>query len=99
MNLTTLGFSPSEKKKQYSITTFTENGLAINILNDSDRFHKIPSGNFYKFGVIRDNEYFWFFNGVPVANSREKMREIYSAIVAVTKSPTDIPFVFKVKRL
>lgn len=99
MNLTTTPFNSLEERKRYKITTFTELGLKINVLNEEPLGnYKIPSGSFYKFGVIRNGKYFWFFNSVPIANERQQMREFYSGICSVLKSNNDIPFVFKVKR-
>jgi hypothetical protein len=98
-NLTTTPFTVAEERKQYKIATFTEMGVTVNILNEATIKHKIPSGNFYKFGVIKNGKYFWYFNSVPVANDRQKMLDFYSAIKAQSKSTTDIPFIFKVKRV
>jgi hypothetical protein len=97
MNLTTTPFTPFEEKKQYSLSTFIEMDIKINILNEDSKHYKIPSGSFYKFGVIRNGNYFWFFNSVPIANNRQQMRDFYLAICSVLKSNSDIPFVFKVK--
>lgn len=100
MNLTTIPFTTFEEKKEYKITTFTELGVTINVLNEEQLGScKIPSGSFYKFGVIRGSKKFWFFNSVPIANDRQQMREFYVGICSVLKSSNDIPFVFKVKRL
>lgn len=99
MNLKTTEFSLLENKKKYVLSTFTEMGIDISILNEVTKYHKIPSGNFYKFGVVvGDGKYCWYFNGTPVANDRTKMREIFSAILMVTKS-NEVPFIYKVKRL
>lgn len=99
MNLTTTPFTFSEEKKEYKLTSFTEMGLRINVLNEKELSgNKIPSGSFYKFGVIRKGKFYWFFNSVPIANDRQKMREFYSVICSVLKSNSDVPFVFKVKR-
>ncbi|MEI7510280.1 MAG: hypothetical protein WCJ62_12560 [Flavobacterium sp.] len=99
MNLKTTQFSDLENKKKYILSTFNEMGIDINILNEVTKYHKIPSGNFYKFGVVvGDGNYYWYFNGTPVANDRTKMREIFSAILMVTK-PNETPFIYKVKRL
>jgi hypothetical protein len=99
MNLTTTPFNSFEEKKQYTLSTFTEMDIKINILNENHRNNKIPSGSFYKFGVIRNGKYFWFFNSVPIANDRQQMRDFYLAICTVLKSSSDIPFAFKVKRI
>lgn len=79
--------------------SFNELDMNINILNEVIQYHKIPSGNFYKFGVVIDGVYNWYFNGVAVADSREKMREIYSAILQVNSGTQNKPFIFKVKRV
>ena len=73
--------------------------MNINILNEIIQYNKIPSGNFYKFGVIIDGIYNWYFNGIAVADSRQKMREIYSAILQVNSGTQNQPFIFKVKRV
>jgi hypothetical protein len=98
MNLKTTQFSILENKKKYALSTFAEMGVSINILNEVTKYHKIPSGNFYKFGVVVDGNYYWYFNNTPVANDRTKMREIFTAILMVAK-PNEIPFIYKVKRL
>lgn len=97
MNLKLTKFSDIENKKKYELSNFNEMGLTIYILNESTKFHKIPSGNFYKFGVFSNGKYFWYWFGNQVADSREKMREIYSALCQITKAG-DIPFIYKVKR-
>jgi hypothetical protein len=99
MNLTTIPFSEIENKKKYTISTFIEDGLKINILNEVTKYHKIPSGNFYKFGAIINGEYFWYFRATPVANDREQMREIFSAIINITDFSTTTPFIYKVKKI
>jgi hypothetical protein len=99
MNLKTTPFTSFENKKSYQLTTFQELGMDINILNELAHYHKIPSGNFYKFGVIIDDEYNWYFNGIAVADSRQKMREIYSAILQVNRGTTNVPFIYKVKKI
>jgi hypothetical protein len=97
MNLKLTEFSDAENKKKYELSKFYEMDMPIHILNESTEFHKIPSGNFYKFGVYSNGSYFWYWFGNQVADSREKMREIYSALLQVKKSG-DIPFIYKVKR-
>lgn len=105
MNLQTTPFSAKELSKKYDITAFEELGIKINVLNDvSENGRKLPSGNCYKFGVIIDGEYFWYFNGDPVKKiqdqrvDRSKMREIYSVLLELNKNTKNIPFTFKVKR-
>ena len=99
MNLKTTPFTDFENKKQYQMSSFQELGMDINILNELTQYNKIPSGNFYKFGVIIDEVFNWYFNGIAVADSRQKMREIYSAILQVNNGTENIPFIYKVKRL
>ena len=99
MNLKTTTFTDQEKKKKYQMSSFQELGMDINILNELTHYNKIPSGNFYKFGVIIDEVFNWYFNGIAVADSRQKMREIYSAILQVNNGTENIPFIYKVKRL
>ena len=99
MNLKTTLFTEFENKKQYQMSSFQELGMDINILNELTQYNKIPSGNFYKFGVIIDEVFNWYFNGIAVADSRQKMREIYSAILQVNNGTENIPFIYKVKRL
>ena len=98
MNLKTTPFTDYENKKNYEMSRFNELGMDINILNEVTQYHKIPSGNFYKFGLYSNGNYFWYWFGQPVADSREKMREIYSALLQITKDG-EIPFIYKVKRL
>jgi len=99
MNLKTTPFTEFENKKKYQMSSFQELGMDINILNELTQYNKIPSGNFYKFGVIIDEVFNWYFNGIAVADSRQKMREIYSAILQVNNETKNIPFIYKVKRL
>ena len=99
MNLKTTTFTDFENAKKYQISSFQELGMDINILNELTQYNKIPSGNFYKFGVIIDEVFNWYFNGIAVADSRQKMREIYSAILQVNNGTENIPFIYKVKRL
>ena len=99
MNLKTTPFTDYENKKNYQMSSFNELGMGINILNEVTQYHKIPSGNFYKFGVIIDEVFNWYFNGIAVADSRQKMREIYSAILQVNIGTENTPFIYKVKRV
>lgn len=97
MNLKKSPFSPFESKKKYSINTFNELGICVNMLNVVSEKTKIPSGNFYKFGVLENGELYWYFSGVAVANSRQQMLDIFRAILSVNKNSKSTPFVFKVK--
>jgi hypothetical protein len=99
MNLKTTPFTEFENKKKYQMSSFQELGMDINILNELTQYNKIPSGNFYKFGVIIDEVFNWYFNGIAVADSRQKMREIYGAILQVNNGTENIPFIYKVKRI
>ena len=99
MNLKTTPFTDFETKKKYEMSSFQELGMDINILNEVTQYNKIPSGNFYKFGVVIDGVFNWYFNGIAVADSREKMREIYSAILQVNAGTNNKPFIYKVKRV
>ena len=98
MNLKTTPFSDYEIKNNYNMSSFNELGMDINILNEVTQYNKIPSGNFYKFGVIINEQFNWYFNGIAVADSRQKMREIYSAILQVNSGTLNQPFIYKVKR-
>jgi hypothetical protein len=99
MNLKTTPFTDFETKKKYEMSSFQELGMDINILNELTQYNKIPSGNFYKFGVIIDGIFNWYFNGIAVADSRQKMREIYGAILQVNIGTQNQPFIYKVKRI
>ena len=59
MNLKTTTFTDFENAKKYQISSFQELGMDINILNEVTQYNKIPSGNFYKFGVIIDGVFNW----------------------------------------
>jgi acetone carboxylase gamma subunit len=98
MNLKTTPFSDYENKKDYDMSSFNELGMNVTILNEITQYNKIPSGNFYKFGAVINGEYNWYFNAIAVADSREKMREIYSAILQVNAGTQNQPFIYKVKR-
>ena len=84
--------------KTFDLKSFTELDVQINILYELTNYDKIPSGNFYKFGCISDGKLYWYFNGKAVADSRERMLEIYVPIIQVTKETDDIPFIYKVKK-
>lgn len=99
MNLKTTPFTDYENKKKYQMSSFQELGIDINILNEVTQYNKIPSGNFYKFGVVIDGVFNWYFNGIAVADSRQKMREIYGAILQVNAGTNNQPFIYKVKRI
>jgi hypothetical protein len=99
MNLKTTIFTDYENKKNYEMSSFKELDMNINILNEVMQYYKIPSGNFYKFGVIIDGINNWYFNGIAVADSRQKMRDIYSAILQVNIGTQNKPFIYKVKRV
>jgi hypothetical protein len=99
MNLKTIPFSEQENKKTYKLLSFNELNLKINILNEiTTSSRKIPSGNNYKFGVIIQNNFYWYFNGNSVAKDRDKMRLIYSALLEVNKETGNTPFIFKIKK-
>lgn len=99
MNLKTTPFTEFENKNKYQMSSFQELGMDINILNELTQYNKIPSGNFYKFGVIIDEVFNWYFNGIAVADSRQKMREIYSALLQVNIGTENTPFIYKVKKV
>jgi len=105
MNLQTTPFSDFENTKTYSINSFEELGLKINVLNEvSPNHRKLPSGNLYKFGLKVDELYYWYFNAEPVRTlqeqkvDRKKMREIYAILLEINKSTNNIVFVFKIKK-
>jgi hypothetical protein len=105
MNFQTIPFSNYENKKSYELSSFEELGVKVNVLNEvCSKGRKLPSGNLYKFGVIINKKYFWYFNGQPIREiqnqrvDRKKMREIYAILSEVNKNTPNIPFVFKVKR-
>ena len=105
MSFQTTPFSFQENAKKYEISSFDELGLTINMLNEiGTNKRKLPSGNIYKFGVIIDGSYFWYFNGTPVKSikdqrvDRAKMREIYSVLFDLNKNTSNTPFAFKVKK-
>ena len=51
MNLKLIPFTELEKKKNYTFTAFIELDVKMIMLNEVTNFSKIPSGNFYKFGL------------------------------------------------
>jgi hypothetical protein len=104
MDLQTTPFSKQELGKKYELSSFEELGISINVQNEITKHdRKLPSGNCYKFGVITNGDYFWYFGGDPVKKiqnqkvDRTKAREIYSILVEVNKNTNNIPFIFKVK--
>ena len=104
MDLQTTPFSDVEKKRKYVFTSFEELGINITMLHEVNTVqNKLPSGNLYKFGVKKGDDFFWYFNGEPVRKingekvDRKKMREIYAILHSITKNTDDVPFVFKSK--
>lgn len=98
MILTRTQFTELETRNAVSIESFDELGQQINILIDKDSYSKVQSGNQYKFGVYSNGIYYWYFYGKSVANSRDKMRVIFTAILKSNENPSDVPFIFKVRR-
>jgi len=91
-------FSEEENNKDYTLTSFTENGENLNVLRDLS--HKgISSGTLYKFGLEDENgNKFWFLNAKP-HKSREKARKIFNLLEQyVDKSNIKgVPFIIKKK--
>jgi hypothetical protein len=98
MILTRTQFTETQSRNVIGIESFDELGLQINILVDKDSYSKVQSGNQYKFGVYSEGIYHWYFYGKCVANNREKMRVIFTAIMNSNENPSDVPFIYKVKR-
>lgn len=97
MNLKKLPFSDFENTKKYAINSFEELGVPVNMLNVVSEKTKIPSGNFYKFGILENRNLYWYFNAVAVAKSRQQMIDVFKAILSVNNNEKSTPFVFKVK--
>jgi len=96
-NLKTTPFTIDESNKSYKRVDFVEDNINISFLNETRVSRKIPSGNLYKFGVIIEGKYYWYFNGNIVADSRDKMRTIFKAILGVSEVGQS-PFVLKSRR-
>jgi hypothetical protein len=97
MILTTTPFTEEEKKKEYDFSFFRELGIPITILNLKTSKKQTKKGNLYKFGVFEDGNFYWYFNGKTMAHDREKMREIFSALLDYNKDKQKKPFIFKIK--
>ena len=97
MILTRTQFTETQSRNVIGIESFDELGLQINILVDKDSYSKVKSGNQYKFGVYSEGIYYWYFYGKSVANSRDKMRVIFTAILKSNENPSDVPFMYKAK--
>lgn len=98
MDLKKIPFEDFESKKPYSFSTFKERNIDVRMLNEIDASKKVPSGNFYKFGVFENGKYYWFFDGRNVANNRFEMLKIFYMLSEAFKNTESIPFVYKVKR-
>ena len=97
MNLTTTPFTTEEKNKEYDFIFFRELGIPITILNEKKLNKQIKKGNLYKFGVFENGAFFWYFNGKAIANDRQKMREIFSALLDYNKTRNNTTFIYKIK--
>lgn len=90
-------FSEKEMEKEYETNSFNERGLNFIILKESNVF-KIQSGNFYKFGLVDDdNNFYWFFNGHSCVKGRLKALETFHALSKYcSEKKIGTPFAYKV---
>lgn len=78
-NLELTPFSKEDKEQNFQLNTFVERGLVINML--APKKLKVQSGNLYKFGVLSNHKYYWFFKGKSLIKGRKKAIEVYKALL------------------
>jgi hypothetical protein len=93
MDLTTTPFDISILRKKCEFIEFTENKIKLVVLMPSNQF--INSGHRYMFGAYKDGDYYWFFNGKSIAESRQMMRDIYFEITENISDKNQTIFTFK----
>ena len=72
-------FSAEESKKDYTLNTFDEQGIKINILRDNS-YVGLSSGTLYKFGLQDSNgNKFWFLNS-QAYKGRQEARKIFAVL-------------------
>jgi hypothetical protein len=74
MDLTTIPFDVKVLRKKCELVKFTESGVDLVILSPLNQL--INSGHRYMFGTLKNNNYYWFFNGKSIAKSRQMMIDI-----------------------
>jgi len=79
-NLELTPFSESEKKQEYSINTFVERGIVIDMIRPK-KILTPNSGTSYRFGTRINNEFYWFFKGKSLVKNRAKAIEVFKALI------------------
>jgi hypothetical protein len=93
MDLTTTPFDIKVLRIKYEFKKFTENKVDIVMLSPIDFI--IKSGHRYMFGTYKNNNFYWFFKGKSIANSRQMMRDIYYELTQNISDKNQLIFVFK----
>jgi hypothetical protein len=93
MDLTTTPFDIKLLRKKCDFIEFTENGIDLIML--SPKNSEINSGHRYMFGTYKDNNFYWFFNGKSIADSRQMMRDIYFEISENILDKNQVVFAYK----
>jgi hypothetical protein len=93
MDLTTTPFRINSLRKKHKFVTFRESGIKITILSPIES--EINSGHRYMFGTFKDNEFYWFFNGKSIADTRQTMKDIYYEISENITNKNQTIFAYK----
>lgn len=93
MNLTTTPFDIKGFRKKHELISFYENGINICALSPINS--EINSGHRYMFGTYKEGEFFWFFGGKSIANSRQMMRDIYAELTEKITDKNQKIFIYK----
>lgn len=93
MDLTTTPFDIKLLRKKCDFIEFTENGIDLTMLSPISS--EINSGHRYMFGTYKDNNFYWFFNGKSIADSRQMMRDIYFEITENILDKNQVVFAYK----
>lgn len=79
MTLSLTPFTPKEEKKIQEMISFNELGLDIRMLRFESKKETFTKS--YRFGILQHGQYSWFFNAKAIAKGRDKMREVYGALL------------------
>ena len=93
MNLTTTTFDIKGFRKKHQLVSFTESDLTIHSLSPINS--EINSGHRYMFGTYKDGQFYWFFGGKSIANSRQMMKDIYAELLDKISDKNQIIFIYK----
>ena len=93
MNLTTTPFDIRSFRKKHQLISFTESGIDIVCLSPVNS--EINSGHRYMFGTYKDGQFYWFFGGKSIANSRQMMKDVYLELTDKISDKNQTIFIYK----